>query len=1444
MCFAYYNNNYYYSYLPYRIKMEALVELFPRLPGEIFSKYGVTVTGFNTESSAIHFECTSSFAKVGAWTDVNNLISSATITQINVNFPLALLTSLRKCFLNCNIPTYVKICEMIGLTNQVILCSFNTCKHDKAVEIICGGPVEVMVNISQSDIEMLANDQCIKGIEEEMLVSINMIRQTNDERTKVVISGFCQDDVQGAQKRLISELTERKNMHKFKREEVMYLYYQHQTSPGLFSGIPIEFRKGNPAQIHVSPEAIDEIINGPILAGLRWKRYQFDCYPKYQQQIIRTVLRPLKEKNKLEFIYLIDKSPLDTKKGSMYSKQSSQHEAEHRRFDIVVYSKDSTTFLQVCASLDDIKPMSKHYSFRYRESVECVRSIKSKLESTYLVHISEKDRGARISGLKPDDVQKCWEDIDEEIKSTVVISKTISFTKHESMYLKEKHSEDLKLQFSCDIFYGRDYGTLRAKGKLKDVEALESKISEILESGVHREMFAISCNSGHFPMWNKWWNDVKKKHEGSQIIIKFVVRKDKRHSGSGSSSKTETVTDVEFYVTGTDKDQILEVKEALCNQEVEKGTVEVPAAGATALLTAKKQGRLNFVDKLALTIFIDKKANQVELTSPQGLAGDLDIAEQEIQKFVGNHASVQRILTSDEPVVGLILRSKTRSVPYLTAANTIAKDYKVSVHVSRAPLVGLQLTGNVAVINKVKTIINTQVLKKIEAIVDQVQLVVSQKQSSLLATAEFSRFESKLKEDYCVICSYPKLREQNKAVHSGMIQPSSSVHPIQLDICRGDIIQEKIDAIVNVANENLQHTEGLAKAIVAAGGPDIQAQSNMHVQVNGRLFPGACVVLGAGTLPCKRVVHAVGPRWVDGSKGEEQILYLTVYSCLQCADQENLDSIAFPAIGTCTFLQVPADVCARVSLQAVQDYFREYPNSTVNFVRFILSAPSSFQSFSSHFETLRLPSPSKPTSNIHSKQVQGSARWLWANDSGSFSAYPPEIITQLNREYQRNPQGSPVCMINKQPYIIDFATMTQINISTGHKRDVRIESSSLSDKIVHWEYANDQGSWSPYQPHESQMIEAKYEMHSPICTLNILGQVYQLDFNDMCQINIKTRNKRRIRRIVSTAGASAHGTTVQQFSSYNSRLTEDLTVLLRGPGDCLSQAKQNFEEKLKSMFKSHSVAFPAALERKLRQIIQKHNVTSSVENITRGGRRKPQKVFVIEGLVSNVDRAIAAIQEAIIQNQLDSEEDDTAEFPPEWEQQTKTTQVFQLQRGTPEWNRVMLTFQKTMPNSTIIQIVRIQNKWQWGKYVFQKKRLGVKNNGMVKELELFHGTRSIDPKVIYQNEDGFDMRYSAQGMWGQANYFAVNASYSQGYAHPTPDGAREMFLVKVLTGDSFDSPPDSSLRKPPMKATSASGDVSFAQVQYDTVTGVTGGSRVYMTYDNDKAYPAYLIKYR
>ena len=124
---------------------------------------------------------------------------------------------------------------------------------------------------------------------------------------------------------------------------------------------------------------------------------------------------------------------------------------------------------------------------------------------------------------------------------------------------------------------------------------------------------------------------------------------------------------------------------------------------------------------------------------------------------------------------------------------------------------------------------------------------------------------------------------------------------------------------------------------------------------------------------------------------------------------------------------------------------------------------------------------------------------------------------------------------------------------------------------------------------------------------------------------------------------------------------------------------------------------------------------------------------------------------------------------------------------------------------------------------------------MLGEKTLFHGSSSHKPEEIYKGDASFDMRYCNQGMWGRGSYFAVNASYSDRYAH-VESNVRQILVAHVLTGHSYYSQPDGSLTKPPFRP-------STVKRRYDSVHGDTGGSRVYITYDNEKAYPAYLISY-
>ena len=103
------------------------------------------------------------------------------------------------------------------------------------------------------------------------------------------------------------------------------------------------------------------------------------------------------------------------------------------------------------------------------------------------------------------------------------------------------------------------------------------------------------------------------------------------------------------------------------------------------------------------------------------------------------------------------------------------------------------------------------------------------------------------------------------------------------------------------------------------------------------------------------------------------------------------------------------------------------------------------------------------------------------------------------------------------------------------------------------------------------------------------------------------------------------------------------------------------------------------------------------------------------------------------------------------------------------------------------------------------------------------------------------MRFSNTGMWGKGNYFAVNASYSDSYAYRVSSVAlpcKQMLAAWVLTGNSYYSEPQRNLKYPPFLETSEDG----VKRRYDSVNGTAGG-KVYITYDNTLAYPAYLITY-
>ena len=137
----------------------------------------------------------------------------------------------------------------------------------------------------------------------------------------------------------------------------------------------------------------------------------------------------------------------------------------------------------------------------------------------------------------------------------------------------------------------------------------------------------------------------------------------------------------------------------------------------------------------------------------------------------------------------------------------------------------------------------------------------------------------------------------------------------QLELVEGDITQLEVDAIVNAANENLQLGTGVAGAIRERGGPSIQEECNRI----GRTPVGTAVMTGAGSLPARQVIHAVGPRMGEGD--EDKKLASAVRAALALADRRGLKSIAIPAISTGVF-GFPTDRAARVMLTEIHRYLQ------------------------------------------------------------------------------------------------------------------------------------------------------------------------------------------------------------------------------------------------------------------------------------------------------------------------------------------------------------------------------------------------------------------------------------------------------------------------------------------------------------------------------------------
>ena len=176
-----------------------------------------------------------------------------------------------------------------------------------------------------------------------------------------------------------------------------------------------------------------------------------------------------------------------------------------------------------------------------------------------------------------------------------------------------------------------------------------------------------------------------------------------------------------------------------------------------------------------------------------------------------------------------------------------------------------------------------------------------------------------------------------------MLVSEISIRKRKLRLVRGDITERVVDAIVNSANSNLYHGGGVAAAIAAKGGKIIQEESDKI----GYVATGNAVITSAGKLPCKAVIHVVGPREGEGKENEK--LAQAINSVLELAQQNNFKSISIPAISTGIF-GFPKDKCAKILVQESINFSqRQGPHSRPEIIEFCIFDDETYEHFKEEF---------------------------------------------------------------------------------------------------------------------------------------------------------------------------------------------------------------------------------------------------------------------------------------------------------------------------------------------------------------------------------------------------------------------------------------------------------------------------------------------------------------
>lgn len=286
------------------------------------------------------------------------------------------------------------------------------------------------------------------------------------------------------------------------------------------------------------------------------------------------------------------------------------------------------------------------------------------------------------------------------------------------------------------------------------------------------------------------------------------------------------------------------------------------------------------------------------------VVGFLELVEAvtlEVKQFIVDHSRVEEVIQVRPSVFQFLVKNKSQDLNGIVDRFCISKQTdEERSHVS--------IAGARHAVLEAKALL----LKMVEGLFTD-QLVVDKPGAKKYFQVQgILTLSSHMSELNCVVVLGPGPGEEAPPLCK-VTTPSG----VQVSVSQADICTVEVDAVVNAANEDLQHMGGLALALLNAAGPKLQEVSNDYVARNGPVHVGDAIATDAYGLPCRYVIHAVGPRFSAHRQDEAvRLLKRAATQSLKEAERLRCSSVAMPAISAGMF-GFPLQLCADALTQAV-----------------------------------------------------------------------------------------------------------------------------------------------------------------------------------------------------------------------------------------------------------------------------------------------------------------------------------------------------------------------------------------------------------------------------------------------------------------------------------------------------------------------------------------------